>query len=128
MAADLVENYEANPAALQFIKDVGVDWQQTKVLNGEIGDFVTIARKERTSENWFIGGITDEDGRTLDISFDYLDENATYEATIYEDGNDAHWDKNPLSLNIRTVEVTNKSNLKMKLAPGGGFAISVVKK
>ena len=128
MAADLVENYEANPAALQFIKDVGVDWQQTKVLNGEIGDFVTIARKERTSENWFIGGITDEDGRTLDISFDYLDENATYEATIYEDGNDAHWDENPLSLNIRTVEVTNKSNLKMKLAPGGGFAISVVKK
>ena len=128
MAADLVENYEANPAALQFIKDVGVDWQQTNVLNGEIGDFVTIARKERTSENWFIGGITDEDARELDILFDYLDENATYEATIYEDGKDAHWDENPLALNIRTIEVTNKSNLKMKLAPGGGFAISIIKK
>ena len=128
MAADLVENYEANPEALQFIKDVGIDWQQTNVLNGEIGDFVTIARKERTSENWFIGGITDEDARQLEISFDYLDENSTYEATIYEDGKDAHWDKNPLALNIRTIEVTNQSNLKINLAEGGGFAISVIKK
>lgn len=128
MAADLVENYEANPEALKFIKDVGVDWQQTKVLNGEIGDFVTIVRKERTSENWFIGGITDEDARQLDISFDYLDENSTYIATIYEDGATAHWNENPLDLNIRTVEVTNESNLKINLAEGGGFAISVIKK
>jgi hypothetical protein len=124
MAADLIENYEGNPA-LQFIKDVGVDWQTTKVLNGEIGDFVTIARKERKSENWFVGGITDENSRELDISFDFLSPDTNYEATIYEDGEDADWDKNPTSINIRKIEITNQSNLKLKLAPGGGFAISL---
>jgi hypothetical protein len=124
MAADLIENYEGNPA-FQFIKDVGVDWQQTKVLNGEIGDFVTIARKERTSENWFVGGITDENERTMELNFEFLSPNTTYEAIIYEDGLDAHWDKNPTSIHIRTIEINNKTNLSMKLAPGGGFAISL---
>jgi len=128
MAADLVENYDANPMAFQFIKDVGVDWEQTRVLNGAIGEYVTIARKERNTENWFVGGITNEEGRELSISFEYLDQGATYTAKIYEDGKAAHWDENPLALNIRTIEVTNKSNLKMKLSPGGGFAISVIKK
>ena len=127
MAADLIENYEGNPA-LQFIKDVGVDWQQTKVLNGEIGEFVTIARKEKISENWFVGGITNEIARTIEIDFKFLDEGAIYKATIYEDGNDAHWDKNPTSLNIRTLEITNKSKERLQLAEGGGFAISLIKK
>jgi hypothetical protein len=127
MAADLVENYEGHPA-LQFIKDVGVDWQQTNVLNGEIGEFVTIARKERTSENWFVGGITNENARNLEIDFNFLDEGAVYEATIYEDGEGAHWNNNPTAINIRTVEITNKSKEQIHLAEGGGFAISLIKK
>ncbi|MDP3946264.1 MAG: glycoside hydrolase family 97 protein [Lutibacter sp.] len=124
MAADLIENYEGNPA-FQFIKDVGVDWQTTKVLNGEIGDFVTIARKERNTDNWFVGGITDENAREMDLKFDFLSPNVTYEAIIYEDGKDAHWDNNPTAINIRNFEITNQTNLKLKLAPGGGFAISL---
>jgi len=127
MAADLIENYEGNPA-LQFIKDVGVDWQQTKVLNGEIGDFVTIARKERKTGNWFAGSITDENSRDLEIDFNFLDEGITYEATIYEDGKDAHWAENPTSLNIRIMEITNKSKEIFHLVAGGGFAISLIKK
>jgi hypothetical protein len=124
MAADLIENYEGNPA-FQFIKDVGVDWQTTKVLNGEIGDFVTIARKERNTDNWFVGGITDENAREMDINFDFLSPNVTYEAIIYEDGENAHWDNNPTAINIRKIEINNQTNLKLKLAPGGGFAISL---
>ena len=126
MAADLIENYEGNPA-LQFIKDVGVDWQQTKVLNGEIGDFVTIARKERKTGNWFLGSITGENARDLEIDFSFLDEGISYEATIYEDGKDAHWDKNPTSLNIRKIDITNNSKEIFHLAAGGGFAISLIK-
>lgn len=125
MAADLIENYEGNPA-LQFIKDVGVDWQTTKVLNGEIGDFVTIARKERNSENWFVGGITDENAREMELNFDFLSPDTTYEALIYEDGKDADWNKNPTAINIRKIEINSKTNLKLKLAPGGGFAISLI--
>jgi hypothetical protein len=124
MAADLIENYEGNPA-FQFIKDVGVDWQQTKVLNGEVGDFVTIARKERASEKWFVGGITDENAREMVLDFSFLSPETAYEAIIYEDGIDTDWDKNPTSVNIKKQEITNKSILKMKLAPGGGFAISL---
>jgi hypothetical protein len=127
MAADLIENYEGNPA-LQFINDVGVDWLETKVLNGEIGDFVTIARKERGSENWFVGGITDENARTIEIDFSFLDTETTYEAIIYEDGSDAHWDNNPTSLAIRKLEISNKSKETFKLAEGGGFAISLKRK
>jgi len=126
MAADLIENYEGNPA-LQFIKDVGVDWQQTKVLNGEIGEFVTIARKERKTDNWFVGSITDENARDLEIDFSFLDEGITYEVTIYEDEKDAHWNENPTSLNIRLMKITNKSKEIFHLAAGGGFAISLIK-
>ena len=125
MAADLIENYEGNPA-FQFIKDVGVDWQTSKVLNGEIGDFVTIARKERNTDNWFVGGITDENAREMDINFDFLSPDVTYQAIIYEDGKDAHWNDNPTAINIRKIEISNQSNLKLKLAPGGGFAISLI--
>jgi hypothetical protein len=127
MVADLIENYVGNPA-LKFINDVGVDWQQTKVLNGEIGDFITIARQERNSDNWFVGGITDENARIIEIDFSFLETGSSYEATIYEDGVDAHWDKNPTSLNIRTMEITKTSKEVFKLAEGGGFAISLVKK
>jgi glucan 1,4-alpha-glucosidase len=127
MAADLVEHYEANPEPLEFIKDVGVDWSETKVLNGKIGDFVTIARKERETENWFIGSITDENSREIEIDFNFLDEKITYEAKVYKDGKNAHWNNNPLDIDIETIKVSNKSKLKVNLAAGGGVAISVKK-
>ena len=128
MAADLVEHYEANPKPLQFIKDVGVDWEMSKVLNGEVGDFVTIARKERLTGNWFLGSITDEHERTFDIGFDFLDDGQDYTATIYKDGNDAHWNDNPLALDIETITVNKDSKLTLNLAQGGGCAISIIKK
>ena len=127
MAADLVEHYEANPKPLQFIKDVGVDWSETKVLNGEVGEFVTIARKERTTENWFLGSITDEISREIEVDFSFLEENTTYEAKIYKDGKNAHWDKNPLEIEFETIEITKNSKLKFYLAEGGGLAISMKK-
>lgn len=128
MAADLVEHYEANPEPLQFIKDVGVDWETTKVLNGEVGDYVTIVRKERDTGNWFLGSITDENARTFDVNFDFLDDNQDYTATIYKDGKDAHWDTNPLDIKIETLTVNSRSKLTLELAEGGGVAISIIKK
>ncbi|QOD62429.1 glycoside hydrolase family 97 protein [Polaribacter haliotis] len=128
MAADLIEHYEANPAVFQFIKDVGVNWEETKVLNGEVGDFVTIARKERETGNWFVGSITDQNKRDIDMSFSFLDDHQEYEATIYKDGKNAHWNKNPLDLAIEKISINNKTKLTLKLAEGGGFAISLIKK
>ncbi|WP_298880545.1 glycoside hydrolase family 97 protein [uncultured Polaribacter sp.] len=128
MAADLVEHYETNPKPLQFIKDVGVDWSETKVLNGEVGEFVTIARKERKTENWFLGSITDEKSREINIDFSFLDDNAIYEAKVYKDGKSAHWDKNPLDIEFDTFTVKNESKVKFNLAEGGGLAISLIKK
>lgn len=126
MAADLVEHYEANPAALQFIKDVGVDWSETRVLNGEVGDYVTIARKERSTNNWFVGGITDENSRSIQISFDFLDPDKTYSAKVYRDGKNAQWDKNPLDLIIEERKLKKSDVLQLELAEGGGFAISII--
>jgi len=128
MAADLVEHYEANPEPLQFIRDVGVDWGKTLVLNGKVGDYVTIARKERLTGDWFVGGITDENSLSLELGFSFLDENEIYEAIIYKDGKKAHWDDNPLDIVIEKMEINNKSKLNIKLAEGGGFAISLKKK
>jgi hypothetical protein len=125
MAADLIENYQNQPA-FQFIRDVAVDWQKTKVLDGEPGDFVVIARKEKNSENWFIGGITDENEREISINFDFLNENVTYKAVIYKDAADAHWNNNPLAINIDTLNLNNKKTEKIKMAQGGGFAISII--
>lgn len=128
MAADLVEHYEANPEPLQFIRDVGVDWEETKVLNGKVGDYVTIARKERQTGNWFVGGITDENSITHELTFDFLDEDQTYDATIYKDGKEAHWNDNPLDIEIEKMELKKGKKLSIKLAEGGGFAISLKKK
>lgn len=128
MAADLVEHYEANPKPLQFIKDVGVDWSETKVLNGEVGDFVTIVRKERKTDNWFLGSITDENAREIEVDFNFLDDNITYEAIIYKDGKNAHWNNNPLDISIESIEIKKESKLKFQLAAGGGLAISIKKK
>ncbi|WP_321251474.1 glycoside hydrolase family 97 protein [Psychroserpens sp.] len=128
MAADLVEHYEANPEPLQFIRDVGVDWETSKVLNGEVGDYVTIARKEKGTGNWFVGGITDENARTISISFDFLEADQDYEVTVYRDGINAHWNDNPLDITIEKLEIDNSSTINFNLAEGGGLAISLIKK
>ena len=127
MAADLVEHYEANPEPLQFIRDVGVDWEISKVLNGEVGDYVTIARKERETANWFLGSITDENSRSLEIALHFLEDGFDYTATIYKDGINAHWDNNPTDLSIEKIKVNNKTKLSLDLAEGGGVAISLIK-
>jgi hypothetical protein len=124
MAADLPENY-VNQPAFQFIKDVGVDWEQTKVLNGEVGDFVTIAREERNTGNWFVGGITDENQREMTINFNFLPNGKKYEAVIYQDGKNAHFKKNPTDIEIINTTIDKNSVKTFKLAPGGGFAISL---
>lgn len=127
MAADLIENYEDHPA-FQFIKDVPVDWHETIVLNGEIGEFITIARKDRHSEDWYIGSLTDENGRSLEIELDFLEKGKEYIAEIYADGPDADWKTNPQSYEIRQENVDHRSTLTLELAPGGGQAIRITKK
>ena len=127
MAADLPESYKEQPA-FQFIRDVGVDWEQSIVLDGEIGDFVIIAREERETGNWFIGGITNEESRELTINFGFLESDVDYYAVIYKDGEDAHWDDNPTSIEIEEIEINDSSSLTIYLAEGGGFAISLLKK
>lgn len=124
MVADLPEHYEGHPA-FQFIRDVAVDWDESKVVDGEVGDFVTIARKERNGDRWFIGAITDENARKQTVKLDFLDKDKQYVATIYEDGADADWDKNPTAYNIRTVEVNCDSAVDLALAAGGGAAIEL---
>nr|WP_319397502.1 glycoside hydrolase family 97 protein [uncultured Carboxylicivirga sp.] len=127
MAADLPENYEGVDA-LQFIKDVPVDWADTKVLNAEIGEFCTIARKDKHSDNWFIGGVTNGDERQESLKLDFLDEGATYECTLYADDANADWDLNPALYTITTKDVKKGDTLDTRLAPGGGFALSLIKK
>jgi hypothetical protein len=130
MACDLPEHYMANGKvhpAFQFITDVGVDWQQTKVLSGEIGEYVTIARKEKETGNWFIGGITGENERTESLTFDFLEEGKKYKAIVYKDSEDSHWNTNPEAYKIEEIEITKAATLDIKLASGGGFAISLLK-
>lgn len=125
MVPDLIENYKGN-AAFQFIRDVAVTWETSKVLNGEVGDFVTIARKDRNSENWFVGSITDENARDMEFSLDFLTAGKKYKATLYLDGENAHWDKNPTEFKIVEMEVDSTSSLKYHLAEGGGVAVSLI--
>lgn len=125
MAADLPENYERFLDAFQFIKDVAIDWDDTKILEAEPGDYITIARKAKGSDEWYIGSITDENPRTSSIDLSWLDTGKNYEATIYSDAKDAHWEKNPMAYTIKTMKVNNKSKLKLQLAASGGYAISI---
>ena len=125
MVPDLPQYYRGHPA-FQFIRDVAVNWEQTRVLNGEIGDYVTIARQERDSDNWFLGSITDENARDLSIQLDFLKPGIKYTATIYSDAEDAHWDENPTAYAIDTMEVDQNTTLDLKLAAGGGTAISIM--
>ena len=125
MACDLLENYIDQPA-FQFISEVGVDWEQTVILDGEVGDFVIIARQERDTDDWFLGSITDENARDIAIDFEFLEEGKEYVATIYRDGPDAHWKDNPTSLAIEQMLITKDSKKVFQLAPGGGIAISLI--
>lgn len=125
MAADLPETYNKYMDAFQFIKDVAVDWDETHILEAEPGDYITIARKAKNKDEWYIGSITDENPRIANITFEYLPKGKTYEATIYADGKDASYDKNPKSYAIRKIRVTSKTILKQKVASGGGMAISI---
>lgn len=126
MAADLPENYEKHLDVFQFIKDVPLDWQTSIYLEAEPGDYLTVARKDKHSESWFLGAITDENPRKTDVTLDFLSPNKKYKATIYKDGKDAHWKDNPKSYEITTETVTNTSKLKLELASSGGVAISIV--
>jgi len=126
MAADLPETYNKHLDAFQFIEDVAVDWDDSKVLEAEPGDYITIARKAKGKSSWFVGSTCDEQGRTSRINLSFLDPGKTYVATIYADGKNAHYDKNPQAYAIRKVNVTNKTKLTQYCAPGGGYAISLV--
>jgi hypothetical protein len=126
MAADLPENYEAHSDAFQFIRDVPVDWDDTKILEAEPGDYVTIARKEKGKDNWFLGAITDENARTMRVSLDFLDKGKKYKAMVYKDGEAADWKNNPESYAIETLTVDSSRELVVKLAPGGGCAVSIM--
>ena len=125
MAADLPENYERLPDAFRFIEDVAVDWDETRVLEAEPGDFVTIARKARGRDAWFIGAITDEQARIATIPLSWLGPGRSFVATVYADAADAHWEKNPMAYRIRSFLVDDRTLLKVPLAPGGGAAISI---
>ena len=125
MAADLPENYQRFPDAFQFIKDVAVDWDNSWYLEAEPGDYVTIARKAKDENEWFVGSMTDENSRTAIIDFSFLPKGEKYIATVYADGKEASFDKNPQSYTIRQFVVTHKSKLKQFIARGGGLAISI---
>ena len=124
MAADVIESYENQPA-FQFIKDVAVDWDTTRVIDGKIGDYVVVARKQRGADQWFLGAITDEEGRTFDVPLDFLPRGRSYVAEIYADGPGANWLTNPLPVTISRRPVTSASRLRVVLAPGGGQAIRI---
>jgi alpha-glucosidase len=122
MAADLPENYEGNPA-FQFIVDVPCDWEETEVLNGAVGEYVTIIRKDRNSNDWYLGSITNELARDFSFKLNFLERNREYKAQIYADGDSADWKSNPLSVNIFERLVTHKDTLRIHLASGGGEAV-----
>ncbi|HEX8943282.1 MAG TPA: glycoside hydrolase family 97 protein [Gemmatimonadaceae bacterium] len=124
MAADLPENYVAQPA-FQFIRDVAVDWDTTRVLDGRIGDYVAVARRERGGQSWYLGAITDESARTLDVPLSFLTPGKQYVAEVYADGPGANWYDNPLPVTITRRTVTSTTQLHIAMAPGGGQAIRI---
>ena len=126
MAADIPENYEKFADAFQFIKDVALDWDESIYLEAEPGEYLTVARKEKDGTRWFVGSVAGENGYTSNISFDFLEPGKKYEMTIYADAKDAHYKTNPQAYEIKKKKITSKSKLKQKLAPAGGYAISIV--
>lgn len=126
MAADTPENYNRFPDAFQFIKDVAVDWSESKYIEAEPGDFITVARKAKGTNNWFVGNVNGETPRTSNIDFSFLEKGKKYTATIYADAKDAHYKTNPQAYTIKKIAVTNKSKSSQFSAPGGGYAISII--
>ena len=126
MAADAIENYEGQPA-LSFIENCPTTWSQTLVPNGEIGKYITVVRKERGGDRWFIGSITNEEARNLDVALDFLDEGAAYRAIIYEDGPEADYERNPYEMTIRQIKVAKGDVLHLHLTRSGGAAIRIEK-
>ncbi len=126
MAADLPENYARKMDAFKFIKDVPVDWSESRYLDAEPGEFIVAARREKGKPNWFVGGVTNEHARDYNLSLDFLTPGKTYTATIYADASDAHYDTNPAAYRITTQQVTSADTLPMHMAPGGGFAVSII--
>ncbi|GEL10138.1 glucan 1,4-alpha-glucosidase SusB [Flavobacterium glycines] len=126
MAADLPENYNRFADAFQFIKDVAVDWSDSKYLEAEPGQYITVARKAKGTNNWFVGNVNGETVRTSTIQFDFLEKGKKYEATIYADAKDAHYKTNPQAYTIRKMKVTSKTALSQFTASGGGYAISII--
>ncbi len=126
MAADLVDNYRKHMDAFQFIKDVAVDWDQSEYIEAEPGDYITIARKAKGSNNWFVGGITDENARVATFTLNFLDPDKKYVATLYADGADADYQTNPTAYTIKKGIVTNKTKMNIKEARSGGFALSLI--
>lgn len=126
MAADLPENYERYMDAFQFIKDVAVDWDESKYLEAEPGDYITVARKAKGTNNWFVGGITDENPRMATVSLDFLEPGKQYVATLYADGKDADYLSKPDSYQIKKGLVTSKTKISTRLASSGGFALSLI--
>lgn len=123
MAADLPENYEEKPELFQFIEDVPTDWNDTLVLNARIGDYVTIARQDRNSDDWYLGSITDEHGRVLKVPLSFLTPGRNYTAMVYRDGDEADWKTKPYDAVVEEVPVDSSTTLTLRLAPGGGQAI-----
>ena len=126
MAADLPENYERFMDAFQFIKDVAVDWDDSRYLEAEPGRYITAARKAKGTDNWFIGCTSSEEGHISNLKLDFLDANKKYIATVYADAKDANYKTNPQAYTIYKGVVTAKTLLKLKAAPGGGYAISIM--
>lgn len=126
MAADLVENYEKHMDVFQFIKDVAVDWDDSEYIEAEPGDYITVARKAKGTDNWFVGGITDENARTAGFTLDFLTPGKQYVAILYADGKDADYKENPTSYQIKKGIVTNKTKISVREARSGGFALSLI--
>lgn len=126
MAADLPENYMKYYDAFQFIRDVAVDWDDSKYLEAEPGDYITVARKTKGTDNWFVGGKCDENGHKAVVKLDFLDKGRKYDCTIYADAKDAHYEKNPKAYEITHKIVKKGDVLKLQEAPGGGFAVSLI--
>ncbi len=124
MAADMPEHYEKFMDAFQFIKDVAVDWSESRYLQAEPGDYIIVARKAKNTGQWFLGGVTDEEKRSFEIKTDFLEKGKKYEVTIYKDAPDAHYKTNPQAYTIISQKVNSKSTIKVTAAPGGGFAMS----
>jgi alpha-glucosidase len=122
MASDLIENYKNQPA-FKFIEDILTDWEFSKMINGKIGDYITMVRKDKNSDDWFLGSITDENKREFNIELKFLENNKIYVAEIYADAKTADWKTNPAEVELKKKEVTSRTNLTIKLAASGGQAI-----